>query len=110
MILTSSFVIGSAIGALSTYIYKDDEAKEKVSGTALKIKSGISGLFKKKEEATEELVETTEATEIAKEAASEVTEVVNEAVVESTDATADTVTVDEKSTVKASSRAKSTKA
>ncbi|PWQ97161.1 hypothetical protein [Leucothrix arctica] len=111
MILTSSFVIGSAVGALSTYIYKDDEAKEKVSGTALKLKSGILGLFKKKEEVSEELVASTET---VLEPAVEVTEIVKEAAAESasevTEVVKETVVADDKSTVKTTSSAKSTKA
>lgn len=58
MIITSGFIIGSAIGAVSTYIYKDEEAKDK----AVQIKESVSEiLFKKKEESSEDAIEGAEA-------------------------------------------------
>jgi hypothetical protein len=54
MIITSGFIIGSAVGAVATFIYKDENAKDKV----LKIKESVSDIiFKKKDEPTEEAID-----------------------------------------------------
>jgi hypothetical protein len=54
MIITSGFIIGSAIGAVATFIYKDEGAKDK----ALQIKKSVSDiLFKKKEDSLADAIE-----------------------------------------------------
>jgi len=60
MVIPMNFVIGAAVGAITTYVLKDDTAKQWVKDTGSKVKSGASsltGVFKKK--ATEDVVKTT---------------------------------------------------
>jgi uncharacterized membrane protein len=60
MIIPMNFVIGAAAGAVTTYVLKDDSAKQWAKDAGSKIKSGASsltGIFKKKpkEEVTEDV-------------------------------------------------------
>lgn len=49
MFIPMNFAVGVIMGAVATYIYKDDSAKKALNDTSSKVK----GLFKKKPEAIE---------------------------------------------------------
>lgn len=75
-----NFVVGAAVGAAATYVFKDDSAKQWLSDTGVKLKEGARSLtssFKKQppEQADDTIVavETAEAAETV-----EVAEVVQE--------------------------------
>jgi len=51
MIIPLNFVIGAAAGAVTTYVVKDDSAKQWIKNAGSKIKSGassVTGMFRKK--------------------------------------------------------------
>ncbi len=53
MIVPANFVVGAVVGAVSTYVFKDEPAKEWFKDTGSKIKESSSsfiGSFKKKAE------------------------------------------------------------
>ena len=53
MIIPANFVVGALVGAVSTYVFKDEPAKEWLKDTRGKIKEGGSSFiasFKKKED------------------------------------------------------------
>ncbi|MGB5598222.1 hypothetical protein J9253_15895 [Thiothrix litoralis] len=48
-----NFVVGAAVGAVTTYVYKDDNAKQWLNETSEKLKNGVSSFmasFQKKAE------------------------------------------------------------
>ncbi len=48
-----NFVVGAAVGAAATYIYKDEPAKKRLGETGTKLKEGVSSFmasFRKKPE------------------------------------------------------------
>ncbi|NKB77854.1 MAG: hypothetical protein GKR96_12685 [Gammaproteobacteria bacterium] len=62
MIPPVHLALGAAIGAVGTYVYKDDSAREKLTATGGKVKEGVSsgigyvtGLFKKAPEVEAEV-------------------------------------------------------
>ena len=68
-----NFAVGAAIGAVTTYVYKDESAKQKVISASQSAKKGISsgatrvkGLFKKSPKAETEAVAEEKATAEAK--------------------------------------------
>ncbi|CAA6807703.1 MAG: Unknown protein [uncultured Thiotrichaceae bacterium] len=83
-----NFVVGAAVGAATTYVFKDDSAKQWLSETGGKLKEGSSSFiasFKKKpEEQAEDVVETVEA---VAESAAESVETAAETVVEKSEET-----------------------
>lgn len=71
-----NFVVGAAVGAAATYVYKDEPAKQWLSETGNKLKEGASSFmasFKKKSEDTAET-----AGEVVDSTAEEVVEKVEE--------------------------------
>ena len=61
MIIPLNFVIGAATGAVTTYVLKDDSARQWAKDTGNKIKSSassVAGVFKKKPK--EDVIKTTE--------------------------------------------------
>ncbi|EIJ36786.1 YtxH domain-containing protein [Thiothrix nivea] len=53
-----NFVVGAAVGAATTYVYKDEPAKQWLSETGNKLKEGANSFmasFKKKSEDTTEV-------------------------------------------------------
>ncbi len=63
-------ITGAAVGAVSMFVYKDDNAKKQIMAVSKKLKDGAASLiasFKKKEKEVEEAVEkaTSEATTAA---------------------------------------------
>lgn len=75
MFIPANFAIGALVGVAATCVYKNETAKEALSGLGTKVKDGVDstlGLFKKK---TEEEVAASEETVVAeKEAVETVTE------------------------------------
>ncbi|CAA6828320.1 MAG: Unknown protein [uncultured Thiotrichaceae bacterium] len=76
MVIPMNFVVGAVIGAVSTYVYKDDTAKEWIKETGGKIKDGSSSFmtsFKKKavEEPSESIAEKGETIDSTAEVVSE---------------------------------------
>lgn len=57
------FVAGAVIGAVSTYVYKDEAAKQWFSDTSSKLKNSTKSLFKKKTEATDSVAQNGEVIE-----------------------------------------------
>ena len=82
MFIPANFAIGALVGAAASYVYKDESAREALSGLGSKVKDGLGSTLtmvkKKPEEVTEEVTE--EVVEEVADAASDVEEVVAEQV------------------------------
>lgn len=53
MVIPVNFIVGAAVGAVSTYVYKDEAAREWISDTTSKVKEKSSSFiasFKKKKD------------------------------------------------------------
>ncbi len=75
MIIPANFVVGALVGAVSTYVFKDEPAKEWLKDTRGKIKEGGRSFiesFKKKED--DSVAKETEKGEIIEGVAEEIVE------------------------------------
>lgn len=63
MVISASFIVGAGIGAASTYLYKDPEAREKVIAAGKKLKNQASDLIcsLRNKNSTENIEQTKEA-------------------------------------------------
>lgn len=67
MIIPANLAVGALVGAAATYVYKNEAAKETLSGLGTKVKSGVDstlGLFKKKPEADVEVTAEQDVAEV----------------------------------------------
>lgn len=91
MFIPANFAIGALVGAAASYVYKDESAREALSGLGSKVKNGLGStltmLKKKPEEATEEVIE--EVVEDVVVEASDAEEVVAEQVEAASDSKSD---------------------
>ena len=67
MVFPVYFALGAAVGSVSTYLYKDKAARQKLVATGNKVKQGVksgtsrvTGVFKKTPKAEAEVVTTEE--------------------------------------------------
>lgn len=74
MVIPLNFVAGAVIGAVTTYVYKDDSSKEWLRETGNKLKEGTSSFmssFKKKADDTSESVIEVEEKDVVEVSATE---------------------------------------
>lgn len=57
MVFPLNFVVGAAVGAIATYVYKDEEAKNWVVDYTTKAREKVSSFVKPKEKEAQEEVE-----------------------------------------------------
>lgn len=90
MFIPANFAIGALVGAAASYVYKDESAREALSGLGSKVKDGLGStltMLKKKPEEVEEVTE--EVVEEVADTASDVEEVVAEQVEAASDSKSD---------------------